>query len=183
MEPDYKVQEIELSMAHRRDPNVLLKLDAAAIEEFDGKGEIVELNQRIATLTKKIMGKPEAYKEVAIERSKLYSKKARALQVYKTQFVQKWWDTSYDEYVAGNNFSERDTTPLFEIYRRYIPERSRLSESLFKMTTLDSEIGRQCLEDMVSLCKSTDRVVYYPGISPINGRCPTCSKSMTLYMA
>lgn len=80
--------------------------------------------------------------------------------------------------MSGNDFSERDSTPLFDIYKKYLPERSRLSENLLKKVTLDSEIGRQCLEDMVTICTSTECAVYYPGIAPEEGRCPICNKSI-----
>lgn len=169
-------------MAHHRDSNVPLQLDAAAIAQFEGEDDIVKMNQRIASLTQQIAGEPEVHKHLTIERSRLYNKKAKRLQAWKADFVRKWWDTSYDEYVAGNDFSERDTTPLFEIHKKYLPERSRLSENIFKETTLDSDVGRQCLEDMVSLCKSTERVVYYPRMSPKEGRCPICSRRMAEYV-
>lgn len=166
-------------MAHHRDSNAPQKLDAAAIAQFEEEDEIVAMNDRILSLTHKIAGKPEAHPDLTLERSRLYNRKAKRLRAWKLEFVGKWWEKSYDEYVSGNDFLERDTTLLFDIYEKYLPERARLKVNLFKEATLDSEIGRQCLGDMVALCKSTERVVYYPGMFPVEGRCSNCSKSIS----
>ncbi|KAF4155474.1 hypothetical protein CNMCM6069_007995 [Aspergillus lentulus] len=179
VEPDYECRDMEQSMAHHRDPNVPLHLDAAAIIEFEHDEEVVALNRRISELTDQIGGEPDLHKSLAAERSRLYTKKARKLRAKRDAFVAQWWNSCYDEYLAGNRFSERDTTNVFDIYSKYIPVRARLRENLFKEATVDSEVGRQCLKDMVSLCKSTDRVVYYPGLAPMDGLCPVCSTPMS----
>lgn len=166
-------------MAHHRDPNAPQRLDAAAIQAFEERDDIKSMNQRIAYLTSRIAGKPQLHKELAAERTQLYSRKSKCLEFWKKEFIQNWWLSAYDEYISGNEFTERDTTSLFSIYKKYLPERARLSESLFMETSLDSFIGQQCLEDMVALCTSTERVVYYPGLSPEDNRCPTCSKFMS----
>ena len=165
-------------MSHHRDPNMPLRLNAAAFAKFQADDEIVAINQRIAHITREITGKLEENRDLMFERSRLYSKKAKRLLAWKKDFIKNWWDTSYAEYVSGNDFSERDSTPLFDIYKKYLPERARLSENLLKEATLDSEIGRQCLEDMVTIYTSTERAVYYPGMAPEEGRCPICNKSI-----
>ncbi|KAG2027713.1 hypothetical protein GB937_000154 [Aspergillus fischeri] len=81
----------------------------------------------------------------------------------------KWWKECYKGYISGKGFTEHDTTNLFKIYAKYIPTRTRLRENLFKEVPIDSE-------DMVSLCTSTERVVYYPGLTPVDGQCPVCQK-------
>jgi hypothetical protein len=169
---------MEQSMAHHRDPNAPKRLDAAAITAFEERDEIKAMNQRIACLTSEIAGKPQLHERLAAERAQLYNRKARRLEAWKNDFIQNWWHSAYDEYISGNEFTERDRTSLFNIYKKYLPERARLRESLFTETPLDSVIGQQCLEDMVSLCTSAERVVYYPGLSPKEGRCPICSKPM-----
>ncbi|GFG18462.1 conserved hypothetical protein, partial [Aspergillus udagawae] len=179
IEPDYECRDMEQSMAHHRDLNVPLHLDAAAIIEFEHDEEVVALNRRISELTDQIGGEPDLHKSLAAERSRLYTKKARKLRAKRDAFIAQWWKSCYDEYLAGNRFSERDTTKVFDIYSKYIPVRARLRENLFKEATVDSEVGRQCLQDMVSLCKSTDRVVYYPGLAPVDGLCPVCSTPMS----
>ncbi|EKV15317.1 hypothetical protein PDIP_40770 [Penicillium digitatum Pd1] len=178
LEPDYECRDMEQSMSHHRDSNVPLQLNAATIEKFQTDDEIVKMNQRIAHMTQEIAGGLEENRDLVFERARLYSKKAKRLLAWKKDFVKNWWDTSYAEYVSGNDFSERDSTPLFDIYKKYLPERSRLSENLLKKATLDSEIGRQCLEDMVTICTSTERTVYYPGMAPEEGCCPICNKSI-----
>lgn len=169
-------------MAHHRDPNAPRRLDAAAITAFEERDDIKDMNRRIASLTSEIAGKPQLHKELTAERAKIYSRKSKSLEAWKKEFIQNWWHAAYDEYISGNEFTERDMTSLFNIYQKYLPERARLRESLFTETSLDSVIGRQCLEDMVALCTSTERVVYYPGLLPEDNRCPTCSKLMSQYV-
>lgn len=178
MEPDYECRDMEQSMAHHRDPNVPRNLDAATLSEFERDPETVALNQKIAALTEKIAGCPAAHPDLDSERRKLYGQKAKKLEAKRRDYIAQWWEGSYDEYIAGNDFSERDTTCLFDIQKKYMPERSRLADNLFREIPLDSEDGRQCLRDMVSLCMSTEKVAYYPGLSPKDGRCPICPREM-----
>ncbi|KAJ5389764.1 uncharacterized protein N7496_000832 [Penicillium cataractarum] len=182
LQPDYECRDMEQSMAHHRDPNAPQRLDAAAIQAFEERDDIKTMNQRIAYLTSEIAGKPQLHEELAAERTQLYSRKSKCLEVWKKEFIQNWWLSAYDEYISGNEFTERDMTSLFNIYKKYLPERARLSESLFAETSLDSFIGQQCLEDMVVLCTSTERVVYYPGLLPEDNRCPICSKLMSQWV-
>lgn len=70
---------MEESMAYHRDSNVLLRLDAAAIAEFEREDEIVKLNLKIASLTQQIAGEPQVHKDLAVERSRLYNKKTKRL--------------------------------------------------------------------------------------------------------
>ncbi|KAJ5641215.1 hypothetical protein N7490_005215 [Penicillium lividum] len=179
LEPNYECRSMEQSMSHHRDVNVPQKLSAAAIAEFLEREDIIKINQKISSLNYKIDHRPEDHKDLALERAKLYDEKSKLLHNWKAEFVKKWWDASYTEYVAGNDFSERDTTRLFDICRKYMPERDRLSENLFEEATLDSLVGRQCLTDMVALCKSTERVAYYPGMLPEKGKCPICSRPIS----
>ena len=182
MEPDYECRELEQSMAHHRDPNVPRHLNAAGLAEFEHDGEIIALNQNIAKLTEQIGGQPETHKYLVLERNQLYSRKAKKLKKKLEEFVKQWWKKAYDGYATGNDFTERDTTCLFDIYKKYMPERSRSQEALFKEVPLDSEEGKQCLHDMIALCKSTEKVAYYPGMNPVNERCPVCQLPMSRYV-
>lgn len=177
--PDYECRDMEQSMAHHRDPNAPQRLNAAATMAFEETEDVTVINQRIASLTSEIAGAPRSHEHLVVERAKLYNKKAKSLQAWKKDFIQKWWHNAYDEYISGNEFTERDRTPLFDVYKKYLPERARLRDVLFTKATLDSNIGQQCLEDMVALCTSTERVVYYPGLLPRENRCPICSKSIS----
>jgi hypothetical protein len=172
---------MEQSMAHHRDPNIPRHLNAASICDFERDEEVIALNESIAELTKQIGKQPDTHKSLALERCRLYSKKAKKLEVKRSEFVKEWWDASYDEYIAGNDFTEYDATCLFDIYRKYMPQRSRLRDSLFRKMSLDCDEGRQCLEDMVALCTSTERVAYYPGMTPEDGRCFECKKQMSRF--
>lgn len=180
--PDYECRDMELSMAHHQDPNVPQHLNSAALSEFEHNEETVALNEKIAALTKQIAGHPDAHKDLVLERTWLYSKKAKRLEAKRSKFRKDLWEASYDECIAGNNFSERDTTSLFDIYKKYMSERSRLRDNLFKKVSLESDVGKQCLYDMVSLCTLTEKVAYYPGLAPKNGRCPVCPRQMTRYV-
>jgi hypothetical protein len=167
---------MEQSMAHHRDPNVPLRLDAATLFEFEHDEEIVGLNARIADLSRRIPGQPSIHKSLAEGRSRLYTQKAKNLRAKRSEYISQWWKECYEGYISGKGFTERDTTNVFEIYGKYIPTRTRLRENLFKEVPIDSEVGRQCLPGMVNLCTSTERVAYYPGLTPVDGQCPVCHK-------
>ena len=128
-----------------------------------------------------IAGQPDAHKNLVLECCQLYSKKSKKLEAKQSEFIKNWWEASYDEYIAGNDFSECDMTSLFNIYKKYMPERSCLRENLFKKVSLESDVGKQCLYDMVALCMLTEKVAYYPGLTPIDEQCPVCSRQMAEY--
>lgn len=56
-----------------------------------------------------------------------------------------------------------------------MPKRRHLQENIFKEASLDSKIGRQCLQDMVNICVSQEKVAYYLENLPTDGKCPMCS--------
>lgn len=172
---------MEQSMSHHRDTNVPQRISAASQAEFDTQEEVIDIILKIASLTKEIDGQPGDHPDLADERAKLYNKKAKLVHNWKERFIKAWWKESYDQYLAGDYCAERDTTNLFDIYRKYLPERHRLSINLFKVSSLDSPNGRDCLRDMVALCKSTNRVAFYPGMEPALGLCPVCSKTISRY--
>ncbi|CAG8416255.1 unnamed protein product [Penicillium salamii] len=159
--PSLEGRDMQQSMEHHRDSNVPLHLDAAANNHFEADPNVISISERIARITQKIDHKTKL-------RKKLLQK-----------FKKDWWETSYDEYTSGNNFSEKDTTSLFDIYRKYTPERDRLSKDLFREASIDSETGKQCLIDLITICSSTEYLVYYPGLQPDNGQCPRCRVSMS----
>lgn len=181
LDPDYECREMEQSMAHHRDQNVPLRLDAASLAEFEKDEEVILINQRISELTQEIHGRPDKHADLVSERSKLYTRKAKKLRTKRSEFIENWWNVCYDEYIIGNDFLERDTTCLFQIYSKYMPERARLNDNIFKQVPLDSDVGRQCLRDAVSLCTSVEKVAYYPGMTPVEGKCPICAKQMSRF--
>ncbi|KAJ5675025.1 uncharacterized protein N7477_004959 [Penicillium maclennaniae] len=178
LEQDFECRDMEQSMAHHRDSNAPVYLNAAAREEFLQCDKVVAIDAKIAILTEQINRRPEDHSQLTAERNKLHIQKANLREAYRSSFISKWWDASYDEYVAGNELKERDRTCLFDILRKYLPERARLRDNLFKEASLDSDTGKQCLHDMVSLCVGTESVVYYPGLRPENDKCPYCFKDI-----
>ncbi|KAJ5521639.1 hypothetical protein N7527_005754 [Penicillium freii] len=78
-----------------------------------------------------IARKLEENRDLVFKRAWLYNKKAKRLLAYKRDFIKNW-----------NDFSERDLIPLFDVYKKYLLERSYLSENLLKKGSLDSELSR-----------------------------------------
>jgi hypothetical protein len=181
-EPDHESHAIEESMIHHRDPNVPQKLDAATVVEVENDPRMMGVYQQVDILNRKIAGDPDKHEDLVAERAKLYNKAAKLRRAKKGEFIKNWWKSSYDEYILGNEFTERDTTDVFDICRKYMPERARLRENLFQEVPIHSELGRQCLHDMLNLIKSEERVAYYPGESPVDGKCPLCSKEMARFV-
>ncbi|KAH1736917.1 hypothetical protein KXV51_002696 [Aspergillus fumigatus] len=136
LKPDYECLEMEESMAHHRDTNVPQRLDAAAIAQIENDDEMKEIYHRIDEITQQIGGKPAEHKELAREREKLYTKAAKKRRAKKAEFIDNWWRSSYDEYITGNEFGEQDPTCLFDIYRKYMPERARLRDNLFTKASI-----------------------------------------------
>lgn len=128
-------------MSHHRDANVPQRLSATALAEFEKQEDVININQEISSLTKKIGGNPAQHEGLSIERAKLYNKKAKLRHSWRTEFVKEWWSASYSQYVAGDDISDRDTTNLFDIYKKYLPERTRLSKNIFKDASIDSVDG------------------------------------------
>lgn len=179
LEPDFECLEMERSMSHHRDRNMPQALHAKAIAELENTPDMITINSKIAELTERIGGRPRDHMDLVHERAKLYTNAAKMRRAKLRELISNWWKTSYSEYIAGNEFTERDPTCLFDICSKYMPERRRLQENLFKEASLDSEIGRQCLQDMVNICVSQEKVAYYPGNLPTDGKCPMCSTIMS----
>lgn len=79
LEPDYEYRNIEQSIAHHRDLNTPQKLDATTIAAFEETDEIKMINQRIAYLTSVVTGQPQFHNDLVVERTNLYSRKAKRL--------------------------------------------------------------------------------------------------------
>lgn len=181
LDPDYKYREMEQSIAHHRDQNIPLRLNTTSLTEFKKDKEVILINQRINKLTQEIRGRPNKHVDLVLERSKLYTKKAKKLRTKRSEFIKNWWNICYDEYITSNDFLERDTTCLFQIYHKYIPERARLHDNIFKQMPLDSDLGRQYLRDAVSLYASVKKMAYYPDMTPVKGKCPIYAKQMSRF--
>lgn len=182
IEPDYDCLDTEESMAHRRDPNVPQQLDAAAVAEVENMDEMKAIYCQIHELTQKISKEPHENQFLVGERTKLYTKAAKIRRSKKLEFIKNWWSSCYDQYITGEEFEERDSTCLLNIYCKYMPERERLRNHLFTKASLHSETGRQCLRDMVSICVSKNKVAYYPSEEPVDGKCPVCSLEMARFV-
>ena len=70
-------------MAHHRDPNAPLKMDAAAITASEKADEIKMMNQRIADLTPTICGEPQFHDDLVAAGTQVYSRKAKRLLAWK----------------------------------------------------------------------------------------------------
>lgn len=71
LEPEFECRDVEQSIAHHRDPNAPVSLNAATREKFSQSEKVPMINNRIAVLTEKIAGKPKDHPELAAERTKL----------------------------------------------------------------------------------------------------------------
>lgn len=67
VDPSYELLDTEESMAHHRDLNAPVKLDAAAAAEFENDEEIKGLYAEIELLTKRINGKPDKHPDLTQE--------------------------------------------------------------------------------------------------------------------
>ncbi|KAH9841009.1 uncharacterized protein C8Q71DRAFT_701269 [Rhodofomes roseus] len=85
----------------------------------------------------------------------------------------------YRDQQASNPFRTTNTddvrhyrTPFSRI-RHLMPIRDRLSESMFTVAPIRSEVGRAVLEDLIALYQSKVEVQHRPGLEPEKCHCPT----------
>lgn len=79
--------------------------------------------------------------------------------------------------------AELETELRFQILRKYLPERDRLADLLFRETKARSADGPKIVQDLFSLCLQTITVLYRRGEEPQNGHCPfnECMKALAGY--
>ena len=68
----------------------------------------------------------------------------------------------------------------FDRLRHMMPERERLSHTLFCISPLRSPEGISAAKDLLSLLKSSCRVAYQLSLRPRQGRCPVPSCGVDL---
>lgn len=61
--------------------------------------------------------------------------------------------------------------PRFARARRMMPERDRLATNLFEEASLRSDVGLQCLRDMVALCRQKHDIKIRLGLEPDKCHC------------
>lgn len=61
-----------------------------------------------------------------------------------------------------------------------VPERGRLAQAIVTKAQLSWDEERQAMEDMVSLCRRDQTVLYLPGLGPDGGMCPAraCTRKL-----
>jgi hypothetical protein len=63
-----------------------------------------------------------------------------------------------------------------------MPKRAYLYNNLFIKALINSKIRRQCLQDIINIYISKERVVYYPSKWLINRRCLVYSREMSRFI-
>lgn len=136
--------------------------------------EIDALNDRIRTAVS-----PMQSSQDQSLRQKLYRKRHQLMAT-----VLKKWQASLPGTVIPGQGLKGPTVDhhwtLFGRVRHLLPERDRLSSSLFLVVSPRSQAGRGAWNDMVALGRRRTPVTEIPGMETTNGCCPifTCAKPM-----
>ncbi|MCJ1427159.1 hypothetical protein MMC29_005062 [Sticta canariensis] len=166
------------------DPELPRYLPSEVQKQFDSNPEVKNLDEEIAELTKTINGASKDHQKEVSRRGFLYKAK-RKLKILVHKTVMRTWDReTYDDQVAlqleGNlPKSKAQTKPsAFSLLKQFMPEQGRLASAREEHIPCYSEIGRQILADLVSLCKEEKEAIHLPGEEPAERRCPVCRKQV-----
>ena len=150
--------------------------------------EFIELGKKLQSIKEDLLKQPD---DPALKAQRQYVYKERSALVKKAlkKYQEEYDIDRYDEEVAKQLLSdpEKEIEPpegYFSILRQFLPERDRLSASLFEMTTLRSSQGQEVIEDLLSLSRRSCSMLFRPGEEPVDGRCPFngCGKSVDKYV-
>lgn len=156
-------------MSLRRQPQLWQALPATLKADLERRPDFVALDAEIEVLTAKIgsTGQEDSQQERA-RRKDLYEQRRQLTGME----LQAWRKKRSSERTHDTSFVDHHRT-RFNRFRHLMPERDRLSSSLFRPTALRSAEGQAVMHDLISLLKDDSQVAYYPSMRPRFGKCPS----------
>ncbi|TLS20592.1 uncharacterized protein PpBr36_11315, partial [Pyricularia pennisetigena] len=154
------------SMTVKRNPDLFLSLPAKAQDELRQRPDYVVISEQLKDLASKTDAQSRKDKSRLISRRRKLEKaeldKARSSQ---SRVHPK------DREELERHHVDQDRS-RFGRLRHMMPERRRLSNALFQVADLRSEIGISAIKDLYGLLKNDCQVAYQPSLRPIDGKCP-----------
>ena len=156
-------------MSLRRQPQLWQALPATLKADLERRPNFVALDAEIEVLTTKIgtTGQDDSGQERA-RRKNLYEQRRQLTAMA----LQAWRKERSSKHTHDTSFVDHRRT-RFNRVKHLMPERGRLSSSLFRSTTLRSVEGQAVIRDLISLYKDDSQVAYYPSMRPRLGQCPS----------
>uniref|UniRef100_L7J0I7 Uncharacterized protein n=1 Tax=Pyricularia oryzae (strain P131) TaxID=1143193 RepID=L7J0I7_PYRO1 len=154
------------SMTVKRNPDLFLSLPAKAQDELRQQPDYVVISEQLKDLASKTDAQSRKDKSRLISRRRKLEKaeldKARSSQ---SRVHPK------DREELERHHVDQDRS-RFGRLKHMMLERRRLSNALFQVADLRSEIGISAIKDLYGLLKNDCQVAYQPSLRPIDGRCP-----------
>lgn len=152
------VNDLFRGLTVARNPQLLQSLPAAEREALKTSPELAAIEEELTTL----LGQRD--KKSTSRRAKLYADKRKLAD----RELRKWQKAQpyRPDTTGGENDPPCYHRSLFSRVRFLMPERDRLSTSLFETDTLRSSTGLMALRDMIALCNAETEVELRPGLEP-----------------
>ncbi|TLD12489.1 uncharacterized protein PgNI_02763 [Pyricularia grisea] len=154
------------SITVKKNPDLFLSLPAKAQDKLKQRPDYIVISEQLKDLVSKTDAQSRKDKSRLISRRRKLEKaeldKARSSQ---SRVHPK------DREELERHHVDQDRS-RFGRLRHMMLERRRLSNALFQVADLRSEIGISAIKDLYSLLKNDCQIAYQPSLRPINGKCP-----------
>ena len=170
---DPRKEHIELlrTAARYRNSSLPQKMPARYAEEFEHTPEMSELKTKLLSLP------------IGRERSRILNEQRKLRQQAQVRYQDQWAEEQYKCHVStslpsSDGQEAKKPQPLnkaeqeFLSLRSFLPERSRLADLAGTYVSVESIERQSALRDLVSIAGSDDRVMFRPGETPVDERCP-----------
>jgi hypothetical protein len=189
MEPRRDLTEDFRTATMRRNPDIGQSLPSSMRDELQQREDYVLITKDIEELNLQIKN--------AVDEDELRQLKAARTTAYRHRSVlekeerKKYWDNAKrvhpaqrgQQHQGDGQHSKKDETE-FDRIRHMMPERDRLSRTLFLRASIRSPEGRSAMQDLIDLRTQDSQVAYQEVLRPNKGCCPvgSCGRQMKEYV-
>ena len=184
-DPQKEYIELLRTAARYRNTSLPQKMPARYAEDF-------ECTPEMSALTAKLLKLP-----VGKERSNILTEQRKLRRQAQIRYQDQWAEEQYRRHIStGLPSSDSDgqeaksVQPLnyadqdFLFLRPFLSVRSRLADLAGTSAAIGSAERQSALEDLIAIAGSDERILFRPGETPVDGRCPLsdCRVEMEEYV-
>ncbi|KUL85000.1 hypothetical protein ZTR_07766 [Talaromyces verruculosus] len=162
------VADLFRGLSLRRNADLWQTLPAEKRYHLENREDYLQIQEAISSLRGSSDAVKKQRKTLHIQKRRLVDKELRSCQ--KLQPRRPLHEELDGTYAMGSHRSR------FSRACRMMPERQRLAESIFQVATLRSDLGRQVLKDMITLCKQKHEIEKRPGLELDKCHCAESKK-------
>ncbi|KAI0534969.1 hypothetical protein GGR58DRAFT_515723 [Xylaria digitata] len=168
------------SMAVKRNPELFLSLPAKIQDELRQREDYVAITNELEDLTREMNATDSLVvsQELRSRRNQLLRQR-RVLEKEELNKVRSTQDRVHPSERKGKYHVDQERS-RFNRLRHMMPERERLSNTLFCVAPLRSSEGISAVKDLISLLKNSCRVAYQPLLRPLRSKCSVPHRGCTL---